>query len=85
MRGSSLQGALVAHHGFDAIRCIGPGELLGLALAATDNRDSGFVDGTVGVDLKHAPGLFFRLFVGGVGGVSLLPQKFHGTQEGTGT
>ena len=64
-----------------AIAADGAGEFFGVRLHALDHRHGHDVLGDVGVDIQHAEHFFERLFVRGVRGVALLPEKLGGAQE----
>ena len=81
MTGACLQGLAVLHHRLDALRVHGSGELLPFALGPGDDRHGHPVlrEGTI--DLEHAPGLFLRFRLVGMGGVAFLPEKLGRAQK----
>src|ERR671917_1519888 len=79
-----LQGAAVAHEGLAGEGLDGPGEALGGALDAGQDRDRGGLVVVVAVDAQHPQGLFAGLLRGSVDGVALLPEDLDGAQEGAG-
>ena len=81
VRSAELQRLSVAHHGFQRIRDVGPGELLGVRLSPRDHGNRGFAHREIRVDVEHLPRLGLALFGGGVRGVALLPEKFERAQE----
>jgi len=81
VRRAGLQGACIAHHGFDGGRLHRTGEFLLFALEAGHNRNGGVIDGEIGVHVQHAQGFFTGFLLGGVGSVAFLPVEFQGAQE----
>ena len=81
VRCAGLQRLAVAHHGFDRVGLIGAGKPFRCRLAPGDDRNGGFVDGKIGVDVEHLPRFGFGFFERGVGGVAFLPEKFERAQE----
>ena len=78
---TALQSLSVLHHRLDGIGVQRTGETLRLALHTLHNRYGEPFLGEVGVDAQHSLRLLLRLFTGGVGGVSLLPEKLRRAEE----
>ncbi len=81
VRGPCLQRFAVSHHRFDGVRLVRAREALGGRLAPGNDRNGGFVDGEIRIDLQHLPRFRFRFLERGVRGVPLLPEKFQRAQE----
>ena len=78
---AGLEGLLVAHHRFDAPGEVRAGELLAVRLAALDDRDGQPFLGHLPVAFEAGRDLFLGLLLGGMEGVSLLPQELRRAQE----
>ena len=81
MRRPGLQRLAVAHHRFDRVRSVRPGESLGVRFFAGDHRHRRFFHREIGVDVQHLPCFGFRFFLRRVRGVPFLPKKFQGPQK----
>ena len=79
---AGLQGATVLHHGFDAVGAQGAGELLAVGFEAAQNGQGHFFFDEVGIDVIEDHQRFgLGLGLGGMDGVTFLPEEFGGAQE----
>ena len=82
--GAGLQRFAILHHRFDAPSLDRAGEAFAFGLLATDHRHREPVLREVGVDVEHLHRLGLGFLVGGVGGVTLLPEELRGAEEHAG-
>ncbi len=75
MARAALQGLAVLHHRLYGVRVQRAGETLRRALHALQHGNVHPVFGEVGINVKHLLCLCLSLFLGGMGGVALLPKK----------
>jgi len=80
---AGLQCLAILHHGFDAISIDGARETFAGGFFALDDGHGKMVLGEVGIDAEHLAGFFHRFGLGGVGGVTLLPEELGGAEEKT--
>ena len=78
---SRLQRLAILHHGLDGKRIHRSRKSLAVSLATLDHRHGHPVLREVLVYIQHLHGFFARLYLGGMRGVTLLPQKFRGAQK----
>ena len=78
---AGLQRLAVMHHALDGVGVHRTGELLLIGLVAADDGHGQLLLTGVGIDLEHLQRLLARLFLRGVQGVSLLPEKLAAAQE----
>ena len=81
MAGPGLERLAVLHHRFDRPSLDSAGETLVLRLLARDHGERQILFGALPIDFEHAQGVLFRLRLGLVSGVALLPEKFGRAQE----
>ena len=71
------------HQRFDRIGILSTGKLLTLRLSSCDHRDRQILLHEIFVYVPHHLRALFRFLISCMDGVSLLPQEFSGTQEGS--
>ena len=81
--GAGLEGLVVVHHALHGIGLLSAVEFFLLGLAAPDDGHGQVILHKVRVDIQHLHGLFPGLFLCGMHGMALLPQKLPVAQEGT--
>ena len=81
---TGLQSLAVVHHTLDGVGSFCAIELFLIGLLTTGDGHSQHILTEVRIDVQHSFGEVLCLFCGGVDGMTLLPQKFSVTQEGTG-
>ena len=84
MRSTALQSHAVMHHRLNGIGLYSTGKafLFGLAASYNGNSQCFFIE--IGINLQHTEGFLLRFFFCFMDGVAFLPEKFRGSQEGTG-
>ena len=84
MARAGLERLAVVHHALDRVGVHGAGELLLVGLVAADDGHGQLLLAGLGINFEHLQRLLARLFLGGVQGVPLLPEKLAAAQERTG-
>ena len=80
--GAGLKSLAVMHQGLDGIGGFRAGELFLFRLSSLYHRNSKLLFTKIRVNVEHTLSFFHRLLGGGVHGVTLLPVKLHGAEEG---
>ena len=81
--GAGLKRLSVVHKSLDGIGCLRAREFFLVCLLSLNDRDSKHLLAEVRIQVQHLDGAFLCLLHGGVGGVSLLPEKLSGAKEGS--
>ena len=84
VRSPGLEGLSVLHHGLDAAGFHGPGEPLGIAFPAFDDRDGQIIPDQNLIGVQHLHHAFGGLPLRGMGRMAFLPEKFGGPQKNPG-
>ena len=82
--GTALQSHTVVHHRLNGVGLFSACKLFLFGLSAGVSGDSKSLCIEVLINLEHLEGFLSCFFLGLVHGVTLLPEEFCGTQEGTG-
>ena len=81
---TALECDAVVHHWLNGVGRFRAGKFFLLGLLTDDRRNRECLGVEIAVDVQHTQGLLLRFFRSGVHGVTFLPEKFGGAQEGTG-
>src|SRR6201987_4397356 len=81
VRRAKLQRLAVSHHRFKRLRRVRPRELPGIRFAPRNHWYGSFIPRKIRINVPHLSRFRFRLFGGGMSGVTLLPEEFEGAQE----
>ena len=84
MAGSGLKGLSVVHESLDRVSVLSARKLVRGSFGALYNGNCEILFMEIGIYVQHAHCLFARILFGCVHCVTLLPEEFAGTEEGTG-